>query len=117
MCRKKRQEKGQKRENPRKLESLHRQKIAPASTPAAAGTGQGSEEEKMLLNIQRVLYIHLARRPDRDQALDMQAVMAAIAGYFGGYTSNNQPIGDARKRRHIQMKDAEEEKYPIQVIE
>jgi glycosyl transferase family 25 len=45
--------------------SCKRQKIALASTPAAAGTGQGSEEEKMLLNIQRVLYINLARRPDR----------------------------------------------------
>ena len=65
MCRKKREEKGEKRENHRKLESLHRQKIAPASTLAAAGTGQGSEEEKMLLNIQRVLYINLTRRPDR----------------------------------------------------
>ena len=29
-----------------------------------------------------------------DQALDMQAVMAAIAGYFGGYTSKMQPIGE-----------------------
>ena len=35
--------------------STKRQMIAPASTPAAAGTGQGSEEQKMLLNIQRVL--------------------------------------------------------------
>ena len=26
-------------------------------------------------------------RDPLDQALDMQAVMAAIAGYFGGYTS------------------------------
>ena len=45
--------------------SCKRQKIALVSTPAAAGTRQGSEEEKMLLNIQRVLYINLTRRPDR----------------------------------------------------
>ena len=45
--------------------SCKRQKIALASTPAAAGTSQDSEEEKMLLNIQRVLYINLTRRPDR----------------------------------------------------
>ena len=87
--------------------SCKRQKIALASTPAAAGTGQGSEEEKMLLNIQRVLYINLARRPDRDQALDMQAVTAAIAGYFSGYTSKMQPIEEQQIK---QLREAIERK-------
>ena len=45
--------------------SCKRQKTVLASTPAAAGTSQDTEEEKMLLNIQRVLYINLTRRPDR----------------------------------------------------
>ena len=76
--------------------SCKHQKIALASTPAAAGTGQDCEEEKMLLNIQRVLYINLARSQDRDQALDMQAVTAAIAGYFGGYTSKRYPSESGR---------------------
>ena len=38
-----------------------------------------------------------------DQALDMQAVMAAIAGYFGGYTSKMQPIGE---RQIKQLREA-----------
>ena len=43
------------------------QKIALASTPAAARTRQDSEQKEMLLNIQRVLYINLTRRPDRGE--------------------------------------------------
>ena len=42
-----------------------------------------------------------------DQALDMQAVMAAIAGYFGGYTSKMQPIGE---RQIKQLREAIERK-------
>ena len=38
-------------------------------------------------------------RDQREQALDMQAVMAAIAGYFGGYSSKMQPIGERETRR------------------
>ena len=38
-------------------------------------------------------------RSAHDQALDMQAVMAAIAGYFGGYTSKMQPIGERETRQ------------------
>ena len=33
------------------------------------------------------------KRDPRDQAVDMHAVMAAIAGYFGGHTPKMQPIG------------------------
>ena len=42
-----------------------------------------------------------------DQALDMQAVMAAIAGYFGGYTSKMQPIGE---RQVKQLRESTERK-------
>jgi hypothetical protein len=38
-------------------------------------------------------------RDPRDQAVDMQAVMAAIAGYFGGYTSKMQPIGERETKQ------------------
>ena len=38
-------------------------------------------------------------RDPREQALDLQAVMAAIAGYFGGYSSKMQPIGEREIRR------------------
>ena len=41
------------------------------------------------------------------QALDMQAVMATIAGYFGGYTSKMQPIGERETRL---MREAAERK-------
>ena len=41
------------------------------------------------------------------QALDMQAVMATIAGYFGGYTSKMQPIGERETRM---MREAAERK-------
>ena len=44
-------------------------------------------------------------RDPLDQALDMQAVMAAIAGYFGGYTSKMQPIGE---RQVKQLREATE---------
>ena len=46
-------------------------------------------------------------RDPRDQAVDMQAVMAAIAGYFGGCTSNMQPIGE---RQTKQLRDASQRK-------
>ena len=46
-------------------------------------------------------------RDPLDQALDMQAVMAAIAGYFGGYTSKMQPIGE---RQTKQLREATERK-------
>ena len=42
-------------------------------------------------------------RDPLDQALDMQAVMATIAGYFGGYTSKMQPIGE---RQIKQLREA-----------
>ena len=37
----------------------------------------------------------------------MQAVMAAIAGYFGGYTSKMQPIGEKQVK---QLREATERK-------
>ena len=46
-------------------------------------------------------------RDPHDQALDMQAVMAAIAGYVGGYTSKMQPIGERETR---QLREASERK-------
>ena len=46
-------------------------------------------------------------RDPLDQALDMQAVMAAIAGYFGGYTSKMQPVGE---RQVQQLREATERK-------
>ena len=45
--------------------STKRRKIPLASRPTAAGRNQESGEEKMLLNIQYVLYINLTRRIDR----------------------------------------------------
>lgn len=46
-------------------------------------------------------------RDPLDQALDIQAVMAAIAGYIGGYTSKTQPIGE---RQVKQLREATERK-------
>ena len=37
----------------------------------------------------------------------MQAVMAAIAGYFGGYTSKMQPVGEQETK---QLREAAERK-------
>ena len=63
--------------------------------------------------IHEVLLYDVQRQPScgsrstHDQALDMQAVMAAIAGYFGGYTSKMQPIGERETRL---MREAAERK-------
>ena len=46
-------------------------------------------------------------RSAHDQAVDMQSVQAAIAGYFGGYTSKMQPIGE---RETKQLRDAAQRK-------
>ena len=60
-----------------------------------------------------VLLFDIKRHPkcgSRDplyQALDMQAVKAAIAGYFGGYTSKMQPIGEKQVK---QLREATERK-------
>ena len=75
--------------------SAKRPKSAPASTPVAGGMGQVAEDVQMLLNIQRVVYINLARRADRraqvmgelgrlripeDQVTRIEAVDAASTG-------------------------------------
>ena len=39
-------------------------------------------------------HAHCGIRSLKEQASDMQSVMAALAGYFGGYTSKMQPIGE-----------------------
>ena len=46
-------------------------------------------------------------RSIHDQAIDMQAVMSTIAGYFGGYSSKMQPVGE---RETKQMREAAERK-------
>ena len=40
-------------------------------------------------------------RDPRDQAVDMQAVMAAIAGYFGGYICKKQKVGQFELKKSI----------------
>ena len=45
----------------------------------------------------------MEQRDPLDQALDKQAVTVAIAGYFGGYTSKMQPIGE---RQIKQLREA-----------
>ena len=59
----------------------------------------------LIYDVQR--HPNCGSRDTRDQALDMQAVMAAIAGYFGGYTSKMQPIGERETR---QLREAAERK-------
>ena len=46
-------------------------------------------------------------RDPLDQALDMHVLKAAIAGYFGGYTSKMQPIGGQQEK---QLREATERK-------
>ena len=62
---------------------------------------QEETHETLLYDVKRHPYCGL--REPRDQALDMQAVVAAIAGYFGGYTSKMQPVGE---RETWQLRDA-----------
>ena len=61
--------------------------------------------ELLLFDIKR--HPRCGSRDPLDQALDMQAVMAAIAGYFGGYTSKMQPIGENQVK---QLREATERK-------
>jgi hypothetical protein len=49
-----------------------------------------------------------------EQARDMQQVMAAIAGYFGGYTSKMQSIGEKETR---QLREAAQRKISAEVKE
>ena len=51
----------------------------------------------LLLDIKR--HPTCGSRDPLDQALDMQAVMAAIAGYFEGYTFTVQPIGERQVKQ------------------
>ena len=62
---------------------------------------QKETHEVLLFDIKR--HPNCGSRDPLDQALDMQAVMAAIAGYFGGYTSKMQPIGE---RQIKQLREA-----------
>ena len=64
---------------------------------------QEETHEVLLFDIKR--HPNCGSRDPLDQALDMQAVMAAIAGYFGGYTSKMQPIGE---RQTKQLREATE---------
>ena len=66
---------------------------------------QQETHEVLLFDIQR--HPQCGSRDPLDQALDMQSVMAAIAGYFGGYTSKMQPIGE---RQVQQIREATERK-------
>ena len=66
---------------------------------------QQETHEVLLFDIKR--HPKCGSRDPLDQALDMQAVMAAIAGYFGGYTSKMQPIGE---RQVKQLREATERK-------
>ena len=58
---------------------------------------QDETHEVLLYDVQK--HPGCGLRDPRDQAVDMQAVMAAIAGYFGGYTSKMQPIGERETRQ------------------
>ena len=62
---------------------------------------QEETHEVLLFDIKR--HPNCGSRDPLDQALDMQAVMATIAGYFGGYTSKMQPIGE---RQIKQLREA-----------
>ena len=66
---------------------------------------QQETHEVLLFDIKR--HPKCGSRDPLDQALDMQAVMAAIAGYFGGYTSKMQPIGEKQVK---QLREATERK-------
>ena len=66
---------------------------------------QQETHEVRLFDIKR--HPKCGSRDPLDQALDMQAVMAAIAGYFGGYTSQMQPIGEKQVK---QLREATERK-------
>ena len=66
---------------------------------------QTETHEVLLYDVQRQPSCGL--RSTQDQALDMQAVMAAVAGYFGGYTSKMQPTGERETR---QLREAAERK-------
>ena len=66
---------------------------------------QQETHEVLLFDIKR--HPKCGSRDPLDQALDMQAVMAAIAACFGGYTSKMQPIGE---RQVKQLREATERK-------
>ena len=66
---------------------------------------QEETHEVLLFDIKR--HPNCGSRGPLDQALDMQAVMVAIAGYFGGYTSKMQPGGE---RQTKQLREATERK-------
>ena len=66
---------------------------------------QQETHEVLLFDIKR--HPKCGSRDPLDQALDMQAAMPVIAGYFGGYTSEMQPIGE---RQVKQLREASERK-------
>ena len=66
---------------------------------------QEETHEVLLYDVKR--HPNCGLRSRYDQALDMQAVMASIAGYFGGYTSKMQPIGERETR---QLREAAQRK-------
>ena len=66
---------------------------------------QSETHEVLLYDVQR--HPSCGLRDAHDQALDMQAVMAAIAGDFGGDTPKMQPIGERETR---QLREAAERK-------
>ena len=66
---------------------------------------QEETHETLLYDVKR--HPHCGLREPLEQALVMQAVLAAIAGYFGGCTSKMQPIGG---REAQQLRGAAEQK-------
>ena len=66
---------------------------------------QDETHEILLFDVKR--HPNCGTRDPRDQAVDMQAAMAAIAGYFGGYTSKMQPVGE---RETKQLREAAQRK-------
>ena len=68
----------------------------------------------LLFDIKRHPYC--GTRDTRDQAADMHAVMAAFAGYWGGYTSKMQCIGEreTRQLREAAQRKVEGEKSEAQ---
>ena len=71
---------------------------------------QQETHEVLLFDIKR--HPKCGSRDPLDQALDMQAVMAAIARYFGGYTLKMQPMGERQVKQLREAKDRKVEGEP-----
>ena len=58
---------------------------------------QSETHEELPADVKR--HVHCGLRSLKEQASDMQSVMAALAGYFGGYSSKMQPIGERETKQ------------------